>query len=224
VYAIKGMGEACKKFDTPVTGGNVSFYNQSSDDNAVFPTPTIGMVGLLPKGSKHMTLNFKQAGDVIVMLGQTKNDLGCSHYLAHCLKVAQSPAPWFDLDQEYNMQQAVLKLIGGGLIQSAHDVSEGGLMTCLLESAFVGNLGFEMSQTANSRLDAFLFGEAQGRVVVSVNPAQLAAVESLLHSLNLSYEKLGKVTANGIKVNGADFGNTADFANIYENSLADSLA
>lgn len=224
VYAIKGMGEACKKFDTPVTGGNVSFYNQSSDDNAVFPTPTIGMVGLLPKGSKHMTLNFKQAGDVIIMLGQTKNDLGCSHYLAHYLKVAQSPAPWFDLDQEYNMQQAVLKLIGGGLIQSAHDVSEGGLMTCLLESAFVGNVGFDIEQTAASRLDAFLFGEAQGRVVVSVNPAQLAAVESLLHRLNLSFEKLGTVSTNGIKVNGVDFGNTVEFANIYQNSLADSLA
>ncbi len=224
VYAIKGMGEACKKFDTPVTGGNVSFYNQSSDDNAVFPTPTIGMVGLLPKGSKHMTLNFKQAGDVIVMLGQTQNDLGCSHYLAHYLKVAQSPAPWFDLDQEYNMQQAVLKLIGGGLIQSAHDVSEGGLMTCLLESAFVGNLGFEISQTANSRCDAFLFGEAQGRVVVSVKAEKLADVESLLLSLNVSFEKLGKVSTEGIKVNGVDFGNTVDFANIYQNSLADSLA
>ncbi len=224
VYAIKGMGEACKKFDTPVTGGNVSFYNQSSDDNAVFPTPTIGMVGLLPKGSKHMTLNFKQAGDVIVMLGQTKDDLGCSHYLAHYLKVAQSPAPWFDLDQEYNMQQAVLKLIGGGLIQSAHDVSEGGLMTCLLESAFVGNLGFEISQTANSRCDAFLFGEAQGRVVVSVNPVQLADVESLLHRLNLSYEKLGTVTANGINVNGVDFGQVSEYSEIYNNSLGHKLA
>jgi phosphoribosylformylglycinamidine synthase len=224
VYAIKGMGEACKKFDTPVTGGNVSFYNQSSDDNAVFPTPTIGMVGLLPKGSKHMTLNFKQAGDVIVMLGETKNDLGCSHYLAHYLKVAQSPAPWFDLDQEYNMQQAVLKLIGAGLIQSAHDVSEGGLMTCLLEAAFTNNLGFEINQTPGSRVDAFLFGEAQGRVVISVNASQLAEVERLLHSLNVGFENLGTVTANGIKVNGADFGSTADFANIYQNSLADSLA
>jgi phosphoribosylformylglycinamidine synthase len=224
VYAIKGMGEACKKFDTPVTGGNVSFYNQSSDDNAVFPTPTIGMVGLLPKGSKHMTLNFKQAGDALVMLGQTQNDLGCSHYLAHYLKVAQSPAPWFDLDQEYNMQQAVLKLIGGGLIQSAHDVSEGGLMTCLLEAAFDGNFGFDIQQTTGSRLDAFLFGEAQGRVVVSVKAEKLAEVEKLLHSLNTSFENLGTVTANGIKVNGADFGNTGDFANIYQNSLADYLA
>jgi len=224
VYAIKGMGEACKKFDTPVTGGNVSFYNQSSDDNAVFPTPTIGMVGLLPKGSKHMTLNFKQAGDALVMLGQTQNDLGCSHYLAHYLKVAQSPAPWFDLDQEYNMQQAVLKLIGGGLIQSAHDVSEGGLMTCLLEAAFDGNFGFDIQQTTVSRLDAFLFGEAQGRVVVSVKAEKLAEVEKLLHSLNTSFENLGTVTANGIKVNGADFGNTGDFANIYQNSLADYLA
>jgi phosphoribosylformylglycinamidine synthase len=182
------------------------------------------MVGLLPKGSKHMTLNFKQAGDVIVMLGETQNDLGCSHYLAHHLKVAQSPAPWFDLDQEYNMQQAVLKLIGAGLIQSAHDVSEGGLMTCLLESSFTNNLGFEINQTPGSRVDAFLFGEAQGRVVISVNASQLAAVESLLHSLNTSFEKLGTVSTNGIKVNGADFGSTVDFANIYQNSLADSLA
>jgi phosphoribosylformylglycinamidine synthase len=171
-----------------------------------------------------MTLNFKQAGDALVMLGQTQNDLGCSHYLAHYLKVAQSPAPWFDLDQEYNMQQAVLKLIGGGLIQSAHDVSEGGLMTCLLEAAFDGNFGFDIQQTTGSRLDAFLFGEAQGRVVVSVKAEKLAEVEKLLHSLNTSFENLGTVTANGIKVNGADFGNTGDFANIYQNSLADYLA
>ena len=224
VYAIKGMGEACKKFDTPVTGGNVSFYNQSSDDNAVFPTPTIGMVGVLPKGAKHMTLDFKQAGDVILMLGQTQNDLGCSHYLAHYLKVAQSPAPWFDLDQEYNMQQAVLKLIGSGLIQSAHDVSEGGLFTCLLESAFHRNLGFDITQTAASRVDAFLFGEAQGRVVVSVKPENVAAVEGLLNSFNTNFEKLGNVTKGGLKVNEVDFGSTSEFSQIYHNSLAKQLS
>lgn len=224
VYAIKGLGEACKKFDTPVTGGNVSFYNQSSDDNAVFPTPTIGMVGLLGSGKKHMTLNFKQAGDIIYQIGLSKNDLGCSHYLSHFKQVSQSPAPYFNLDEEHQLHQSVLKLINAGLIQSAHDVSEGGLLTCLLESAMPNNLSFEVTKASDLRTDAFLFGEAQGRVVVSVDPNNQAAFEALLNGLNQGFEKLGTVSSGEVKVDGFSFGALSNYKTIFENSLEEQLS
>ena len=224
VYAIKGLGEACKKFDPPVTGGNVSFYNQSSDDNAVFPTPTIGMVGLLGSGKKPMTLNFKQAGDIIYQIGLSKNDLGCSHYLSHFKQVAQSPAPYFNLDEEHQLHQSVLKLINAGLIQSAHDVSEGGLLTCLLESAMPNNLSFEVTKASDLRTDAFLFGEAQGRVVVSVSPSNQAAFEALLGGLNQGFEKLGTVSTGEVKVDGFSFGALSNYKTIFENSLEEQLS
>src|SRR6476660_4267072 len=154
VQAIKGMGEACKKFNTPVTGGNVSFYNQNPD-GPVYPTPTIGMVGLVDDISKRMTLHFKEAGDVIFLLGESKNDLGCSEYLHQIVGVERSPAPYFDLNTEYNLQQTVLKLINEGLIASAHDVSEGGLFVTLCESGFTNELGFDIQTNKNFRKDAF---------------------------------------------------------------------
>jgi selenophosphate synthetase-related protein len=225
VYAIKGMGEACKKFDTPVTGGNVSFYNQSSDNDAVFPTPTIGMVGLIEGNKPHMTMDFKNAGDVIYLLGNSKNDIASSHYLAHYHKVQYSPAPYFNLDEEHQLHKALLGLINGNHIVSAHDCSEGGLFITLLESAFHRNLSFNIQHsTSNIRLDSFLFGEAQGRVVISVKAHNCAQVESFLSGLNMPFEKLGTVTENEIQVNGVNFGKTADFANIYNNSLAEKLA
>jgi phosphoribosylformylglycinamidine synthase subunit PurL len=226
VHAIKGLGEACKKFDTPVTGGNVSFYNQSSDDNAVFPTPTIGMVGLLEAGQKHMTLNFKNAGDAIYLMGESRNDLGCSHYLSHFRKVAQSPAPYFNLEEEHLLHQTVLKTIGSGLIQSAHDISEGGLMTCLLESAMPNNLSFEINseKAKGLRVDAFLFGEAQGRVVVSVAANQIENFEALLVQTELPFEKIGMVTNGEIKVNGNSFGSLAQYKHTFETSLEEQLA
>jgi phosphoribosylformylglycinamidine synthase len=224
VYAIKGLSEACKKFDTPVTGGNVSFYNQSSDDNAVFPTPTIGMVGLITNGKKHMTMNFKQEGDSIYLLGDNKNDLGCSHYLAHFKKVAQSPAPYFNLDEEHQLHKTVLNAINSGLIQSAHDVSEGGLMTCLLESAMPNDLAFVVDSNKSKllRTDAFLFGEAQGRVVVSVSAQNEAAFEALVQTV--PFEKLGTVSKGNIQVNQHSFGNISLYKNIFENSLEEKLS
>jgi phosphoribosylformylglycinamidine synthase II len=223
VNAIKGMGEACKKFDTPVTGGNVSFYNQSSDNDAVFPTPTIGMVGLILDGKKHMTLDFKQAGDVIYMIGQSRNDIGSSQYLVSQHKVELSPAPHFELDEEYTVQQTVKAVIANNLVQSAHDLSEGGLFIALLESAMHRNLGFDIQkQDASIRNDAYLFGEAQSRVVVSVKAADVSAFEKALG--NTAFEKLGEVTPGTISVAGTNFGSVAEYKNLFDNALANYLA
>jgi phosphoribosylformylglycinamidine synthase len=225
VHAIKGMGEACKKFDTPVTGGNVSFYNQSSDNDAVFPTPTIGMVGLIRDGKKHMTLDFKQAGDVIYLIGESKNDIASSQYLVSQHKVQLSPAPAFNLDEEFAVQQATSKAIANNLIQSAHDISEGGLFISLLESAMPNNLGFDIAkQNTALRNDAFLFGEAQSRIVVSVSSGNIASFEKLLQDNGVKLEKLGTVTTGNIQISGADFGQTEQYKNTFLTSLESKLA
>ncbi|HMT30961.1 MAG TPA: AIR synthase-related protein, partial [Bacteroidia bacterium] len=176
VNAIKGMSEACTKFQTPVTGGNVSFYNQSVINNEevpVYPTPTIGMIGVLEDKTKMMTLNYKQNGDVIFLIGKSVDDISSSEYVFSYHKVKYSPAPYFNLDEEFAVQELVRKLISNKLINSAHDVSDGGLFITLLESAMAGNMGFSIETDVEIRKDAFLFGEAQGRVVVTVSQDQV---------------------------------------------------
>src|SRR6185436_18513255 len=110
VKAVQGMGEACRKFNTPVTGGNVSFYNQNPD-GPVYPTPTIGMVGVLENINEKMTLDFKKEGDVIYLIGSSKNDIASSQYLSKICAVEFSPAPYFELDEEYQLQQKITELI-----------------------------------------------------------------------------------------------------------------
>jgi phosphoribosylformylglycinamidine synthase len=219
VEAVKGMGEACKKFDTPVTGGNVSFYNQNPD-GAVYPTPTIGMVGVLDSYEDKMTLGFKEAGDLIYLLGQSNNDINCSEYLHKICGIEYSPAPHFDLDEEYTLQQAVLKLISEKLIQSAHDISEGGLFITLLESGFVAGLGFEAAQEDVSlRPDAFWFGESQSRVVVSVSPSKQHAFETMLAASGTRYVCLGNVKGTDVVINGENWGAIAAWKTPYDEKI-----
>src|SRR5688572_23414230 len=143
VHAIKGMGEACRKFNTPVTGGNVSFYNQNPE-GPVYPTPTIGMVGLLDTVKDKMTMDFKEEMDVIYLVGKSRDDISCSEYLQKICGVEYSPAPHFDIEEEFKLQQKITQLIKKKIIQSAHDISEGGLFAALLESAFNRELGFSI--------------------------------------------------------------------------------
>ncbi len=220
VYALQGMSEACLALDTPVTGGNVSFYNQSPD-GPVYPTPTIGMVGIIENISQRMTMDFKEAGDSIYLVGQSRNDLGSSEYLHKIVGIALSPAPYFDLQEEQHTQQTILKLIQQGLIRSAHDIAEGGLFTSLLESAKQRNLGFDLQLRDDLRADAFLFGEAQSRFVVSVKPGQEAAFEAALSGH--AFEKLGTVNAGEINVGGQSWGMVAEWANLYEAPLQEAM-
>lgn len=219
VEAVKGMGEACKKFDTPVTGGNVSFYNQNPE-GAVYPTPTIGMVGVLDSLDDKMTLGFKAEGDLIYLLGQSNNDINCSEYLHKICGVEYSPAPHFDLEEEFTVQQAVLKLISEKLIQSAHDISEGGLFITLLESGFVAGLGFEAAQEDVSlRADAFWFGESQSRVVVSVSPSKQHAFETLLAASGTQSVCLGNVKGTDVVINGENWSAIAAWKTPYDDKI-----
>jgi phosphoribosylformylglycinamidine synthase II len=221
VHAIKGMGEACKKFDTPVTGGNVSFYNQNPD-GAVYPTPTIGMVGLLDSVDDKMTLDFKQMMDTIYLVGKSSNDINCSDYLHQVQGVEFSPAPQFDLEEEFALQKKLAKLIRNELIQSAHDVSEGGLFVTLLESGFNRQLGFAIESNASVRKDAFLFGEAQSRVVVTVKVHQMVAFEKAMG--NHPFEKLGAVTTGEIVIDNESWGVIDEWHDQYDNAIGNMLA
>lgn len=207
VQAIKGMGEACRKFDTPVTGGNVSFYNQNPD-GPVNPTPTIGMVGLLEDINTKMTLDFKDEGDILYLVGQSRNDINCSEYLHNVCNISYSPAPYFDIEEEYRLQQMIRELISDELLQSAHDVSEGGLYVTLAESGFSRELGFSVITSSTCRKDAWLFGEAQSRVLVSVAIEKVKEFEKALG--DFPYEKIGVVTTGEIVVDG-DFWGTIDW-------------
>ena len=226
VGAIKGMSKACLKFKTPVTGGNVSFYNQSAIEGTevpVFPTPTIGMLGIV-EDKKHITsLAFKGKSDLIYLIGESKNDISSSEYLASFHGVKESSAPDFDLDVEYDMQQTLINLIRKGTIESAHDVADGGLFMTLLESSFTNNLGFEIIGSSEVREDAFLFGEAPSRVVVSVTETGEDAFLDALKDGKTPFMLLGHVTQGKLVVDDKDFGMIADYKEIYNNSLAEKL-
>ncbi|HUB61920.1 MAG TPA: phosphoribosylformylglycinamidine synthase subunit PurL [Puia sp.] len=221
VQAIKGMGDACRRFDTPVTGGNVSFYNQNPD-GAVYPTPTIGMVGLLEDVEEKMTLDFKAEGDVIYLLGEIREDIASSEYLHKIVGVEYSPAPYFEIEEELRLQQKVTELIARKLIVSAHDVSEGGLFVTLVESAFPRGLGFVAVETGTVHQDAFWFGEAQGRVVVSVNPALEG--EFLKAVKGFPCAELGEVTGGTLRVNHEDWGRVQEWKESYDMAIGRVMA
>lgn len=220
VHALRGMSDACIQFDAPVTGGNVSFYNQS-EDGPVYPTPTIGMVGVLEDIHDAMTLDFKKEGDTIYLVGESRNDINGSEYLFKLHNATYSQAPHFDLKEEAAVQAKILELIKGKLIESAHDISEGGLFTTLLESAAQNGKGFSVDYKAGIRKDAFLFGEAQSRIVVSVSADKVQAFETALG--NHPFEKLGTVTAGNIMVGGENWGNTADWKEKYDTAIENEL-
>ncbi len=223
VGAIKGMSKACEKFETPVTGGNVSFYNQSVINGVevpVFPTPTIGMIGVLKDKNQLMTLDFKQKGDLIFIIGESINDISSSEYLATYLGIQESPAPFFDLDKEYNMQQLVKGLIQNKLINAAHDVSDGGLFVTLFEMAAPHDLGFDIVTDSEIREDAFLFGESQGRVVVTVcEDLEEEFIEFIVES-GVPVTLLGHVTKGRMMVDDTHFGFISEAKHLYDSALA----
>jgi phosphoribosylformylglycinamidine synthase subunit PurL len=219
VGSIKGMSAACLKFQTPVTGGNVSFYNQSSFEGPVFPTPTIGMLGLLQDKATQTSLSFKTEGDCIYIIGECKNDISSSEYVYSYHKLKNTPAPYFNLDEEFDIQHAVKTVIKHKLIESAHDCSDGGLFVCLAESAFQRDLGFDIATDKNIRKDAFLFGEAQGRIVVTVKKDNEIALVDELKKLNVKFSKLGFIKGSEVKIDGQPFGSVSEFKNLYDTSI-----
>ncbi|MEY3424922.1 MAG: hypothetical protein RL679_280 [Bacteroidota bacterium] len=222
VGAIKGMSTACLKFETPVTGGNVSFYNQSVINGIevpVFPTPTIGMIGIVEDKDRIMTLDFKQKGDLIFIIGESTNDISSSEYLATYLGVKASPAPYFDLEKEFAMQHMVKGLIQNELINAAHDVSDGGLYITLVEMSMPRELGFDIVTDSEIREDAFLFGEGQGRVVITVSEEQEENFIEFMMDSGVSFTLLGHVTKGKLMVDDEHFGFINESKELYNNAL-----
>ena len=223
VGAIKGMSNACEKFSTPVTGGNVSFYNQSivgGKEIPVFPTPTIGMIGLLDDVRNIMSLNFKSNSDHIFLIGKIVNDISSSEYLVKYHKVKESPAPYFDIDEEYDLHQCIKNLIGKKMINAAHDCADGGLFVSIVEMAMSSNLGCKINSKSGLRKDSFLFGESQGRVLVTVSNEQLESFNKEIKKYNINSFFLGEVTKEPqINIDSTNFGLVENFRKISDNVI-----
>ncbi len=226
VNSIKGMSLSCEKLKTPVTGGNVSFYNQSvlnKKEVPVFPTPTIGMIGLL-ESKKYLTgLSFKNEDDLIFLIGDSKNDINCSEYLCKYHKIKNSPAPHFDIDEELELQKIIKHLIKENILNSAHDIADGGLFVSLLESAKEKQLGFEINSDKSIRKDAFLFGESQSRVIVSINPRNKEKLSDLLSKYKTKSFFLGTVKGSDAVIDNENFGSIQELKEIHNTAIFNTM-
>ncbi len=202
---VEGVSEACRQFETPVTGGNVSFYNENPR-GAIDPTPVIGMVGLIDNEDHVTTAPFKKDGDVVMLLGPVESGIGGSEYLAVIHKKKTGALPDFDIELEKQVQATCLELIRGGKIKSAHDLSEGGLAVALAESCILGGFagtafGAKIDLPAtDERLDGILFGERQSRIIISVDPADVEAVQNVASKNNIPVLKLGTVGGSRLQI------------------------
>ncbi len=213
---IRGMGAACRAFDTPVTGGNVSFHNESRD-RAIYPTPTIGMLGIIDDMTKVMSANFKNEGDFIYILGSDRTEIGGSEYLKLLTGKITGEAPELDLEEERQLHKATLSAIQKGLINSAHDTSEGGIAIALAEKAIMsGSLGCNISLDNNQ---AALFGESHSRIIVSVSPEKANQFEALCAEYLTACKKIGTVTKDNFSINNSISYTVADIIDLYESAI-----
>ena len=203
VMAIEGIAEACRMLEIPVVSGNVSFYNETNG-LSIYPTPILGMVGLIEHPEAITTQWFKQPGDHIILLGETKEDLGGTEYLKVIHSREQGSPPWLDLEREKLLQSCLLSLIQNGLVQSAHDCSEGGLLVTLAECCLTHpftSLGATVTLIQQRlRLDALLFGESSSRILISIKPEHVDQVMKMVHPTGVPVMVLGQVTPGNLDV------------------------
>ncbi len=202
--AILGMSKACTALGTPVVGGNVSFYNETSG-NAIYPTPTVGMVGLIEDLEKHTDQWFKDEGDMIALVGENLEEIGGSEYLKALHGIDRGRPPAIDLEKEKNVQGACLKAIKAGIIKSAHDVSEGGLAVALAECCLsrTAPIGASVELELNGMSPAaVLFGETQSRIVISFSEKNLDIVKKTADSSGAPFTVIGRVGGGSLRING----------------------
>jgi phosphoribosylformylglycinamidine synthase len=199
--AVSGMGEACRQLNTPVTGGNVSFYNETRG-TAVYPTPTVGMVGLIEDLDYICTQGFKDQGDIIILVGENLEELGGSEYLkvVHDIEAA-GKVPKLDIGLEKKVQQTVLESIRKGWVKSAHDCAEGGLAVTLAESCISGKVGAEIFMIEQFRADVLLFGETQSRIIITTSEDNVAELIRYLTVIGVPFTRLGHVAGTDFKIN-----------------------
>jgi phosphoribosylformylglycinamidine synthase len=223
--AIEGMGAACRVFETPVTGGNVSFYNESPD-TSVFPTPVIGMVGLVEDLSHVTTANFKEEGDSIFLLGEDFEEMGGSEYLKVVHNLVTGDAPEIDLEKEKSLQRLLLKAIQTGIIKSAHDISEGGILTALAECCIIdaeNTIGAEVNIPVQNREDFSFFSESQSRVIVSVSKENEEKLAEIFNDSQIKVTKLGATGGKSLTVNEKYSFTMEKLLNLYFNSIPEKM-
>ena len=197
---VEGMAEACRILGTPVTGGNVSFYNENPK-GAIDPTPVVGMLGLLEDVDRYCSPDFKREGDLVILLGECKDDLGGSEYLKLIFGLKMGDSPQIDLEREKAVQRTCFEAIKAGLINSAHDCSEGGLAVTLAECCILNShqkIGAIIDLLPSHfpfslRTDSLFFGETQSRIVVSCRPEDFNQIRDLAHKNKAPLAKLGKI-------------------------------
>lgn len=199
VKACEGISEACRKLDTPVVSGNVSLYNETATEN-ILPTPTIGMVGLLKDLKHRLGGAFENETDVIILLGETMPEIGGSEYVKLSTGEIKGPCPKISLNDEFDLWQLILSLNQKKLLHSAHDLSEGGLLVALFESAFAGGKGFKIEINSSLRADEFLFSESQSRILITIGKEKIRDVLPLLKESTVPYLFIGDVRNEGATI------------------------
>jgi phosphoribosylformylglycinamidine synthase len=206
---IDGMAEACRALGTPVTGGNVSFYNETEGEG-VYPTPVIGMLGLIEDARHTTTEWFKEAGDAILLLGLTRNDLGASELLSVVAGEASGAVPRLDLEAEKAVQKVCLEAIQSGLVRSAHDCSDGGLAVALAESCFSSYgrnvVGARIDLSEHAKLSgisdsaALLFSESPSRIIISLKPEHVSDVKNISQQAGVACAVIGEVSGDKLSL------------------------
>ncbi len=224
--AIAGMGEACRALKTPVTGGNVSFYNENPE-GAVYPTPTIGMLGVIDDLSRITRSAFRNAGDAVVLLGNWREEVGGSEYLAAVHEKVAGDCPQLDLDEELAVQRVCSQAIGHQLLTSAHDLSDGGLAVALAECC-IGDrenmIGANVSLPQGRRTDFMLFGESQSRILVSLPQDHVDDLRYLCEENEVRMQVLGEVGGDALEIEGLLRCTLADLEQAYYHSLPEKMA
>jgi phosphoribosylformylglycinamidine synthase len=197
IETVEGIADACKIFDTPITGGNVSFYNETNR-TPILPTPVLGLVGKIDNLEQRQGSHFSQPGDLIYLLGETREEMGGSIYLEQRGFSLCGPCPTIDLTQEKTLQDTLLKLNAKGLIESAHDISEGGMAFALAESCYALNCGVRVDVSTDLRPDFFCFSESPTRVIVSVNKERES--ELLQEVSQIPATRLGEVGGDNLQI------------------------
>ncbi|MHB8580791.1 MAG: phosphoribosylformylglycinamidine synthase subunit PurL [Ignavibacteriaceae bacterium] len=220
--AINGMGEACRFFDTPVTGGNVSFYNESPNV-AVYPTPTIGMVGLIENLKNITTSFFKDENDLIFILGEDFEELGGSEYVKVIHGKVAGDSPNINLAVEKNLHDTLLQLINEGFIKSAHDISEGGVVAALAECCIINQeklIGAEITIPVKTREDFSIFSESQSRIIISISEVNRNKVVKILEERNQPFYFAGKTGGKNFIFNKKFTFELTQLSDIYYNTIS----
>jgi len=217
---VAGMGEACRALNTPVTGGNVSFYNEDPQ-RVVYPTPVVGMVGLIEDLKHVTTMSFKEEQDLIILLGENQEELGASEYLKVIHNLVRGEAPELDLEEEKKIQDACLEMIRMGIVKSAHDCSEGGIAVALAECCISSPdfLGAKINLDQKIRKDALLFGESQSRIIITVKPENLSIVKKIAQDHQIHFSVIGNVEGHRLIIEGMIDLSVRKLAEVYEGAI-----